>query len=205
LSSQSAEPPVFLIIAGPNGSGKSSAYQDADVETFGRSVRIINPDALAVRIRDAEGLDLVSANLEAVRRIEAWLEASIAAHQIIGVETVLSTPKYRRLVEKAKRLGFEVRLIYVLLDSPQRNIERVRLRVTKGGHSVPEDKILERHTRSLEQMPWFLEQADQAWFYDNSGASPKLIAEKHAGMVTLDEYALPVVVEAVSKIRSGHR
>jgi len=42
VSSQSAEPPVFLIIAGPNGSGKSSAYRDADVETFGRSVWIIN-------------------------------------------------------------------------------------------------------------------------------------------------------------------
>src|SRR6266481_4202618 len=98
-----------------------------------------------------------------------------------------------------------VRLIYVLLDSPQRNMERVRLRVKKGGHGVPEDKILERHARSLEQMPWFLEQADQAWLYDNSGASPKLIAEKHAGMVTLDEDALPFVVEAVSKIQSGHR
>jgi predicted ABC-type ATPase len=205
LSSQSVEPPVFLIIAGPNGSGKSSAYQDADVETFGRSVWIINPDILAVRIRDVEGLDLLTANLEAVRRIEAWLKASIAAHQTVGVETVLSTSKYRRLVEAAKRLGFEVRLIYVLLDSPQRNIERVRLRVKKGGHNVPEDKILERYTRSLEQMPWFLEQADQAWLYDNSGVSPKLIAEKHAGMVTLDEDALPAVVAAVNKIRSGHR
>lgn len=82
--------------------------------------------------------------------------------QTVGVETVLSTPKYRRLVDKAKQLGFEVRLIYVLLDSPQRNIERVRLRVKKGGHAVPENKILERHARSLEQLPWFLDQADLA-------------------------------------------
>ena len=205
MSSQSAEPPVFLIIAGPNGSGKSSAYRDADVETFGRSVWIINPDVLAARIRDVEGLDLAMANLEAVRRIEAWLEASIATHQTIGVETVLSTPKYRRLVEKAKQRGFEVQLIYVLLDSPQRNVERVRLRVKKGGHSVPEDKIIERHARSLEQMPWFLEQADRAWIYDNSGASPKLIAEKSAGVITLDEDALPAIVEAVDKIRTERR
>ena len=47
VSSASAEPPVFLIVAGPNGSGKSSAYQDADIEAFGRSVWIINPDLLA--------------------------------------------------------------------------------------------------------------------------------------------------------------
>jgi predicted ABC-type ATPase len=84
----------------------------------------------------------------------------------------------------------------------QRNVERVRLRVTKGGHSVPVDKILERYARSLEQMPWFLEQADQAWLYDNSGAKPKLIGEKHGGVVTLDRNALPAAVEAIQRIRS---
>ena len=197
-----AEPPVLLFVAGPNGSGKSSTYQHAGIEAFGRSVWIINPDVLAQRIHDVERFALDDANLQAVQRIEAWLETSIAAHQTVGVETVLSTPKYRRLVEKAKTLGFEIRLIYVLLDSPQRNVERVRLRVKKGGHAVPEDKILQRYTRSLEQVPWFLEQADQAWLYDNSGAEPRLIGEKHDGVVTLDEHALPAVVEAANKIRS---
>lgn len=202
MSSPSAEPPVFLIVAGPNGSGKSSAYQDADIESFGRSVWIINPDLLAARIRDVEGLDLTAANLEAVIRIEAWLETSIRAHQTVGVETVLSTGKYRRLVDAAKALGFEVWLIYIVLDSPRRNVERVRLRVKKGGHAVPEDKILERRAKSLEQLPWFLEHADQAWLYDNSGATPRLIGEKRAGVVTLDEDALPPVFEAVRKIQT---
>lgn len=197
-----AEPPVFLIVAGPNGSGKSSVYQDADIESFGRSVWIINPDLLAARIRDIEGLQLPAANLEAVIRIETWLEASIRAHQTVGVETVLSTGKYRRLVDKAKALGFDVRLIYILLDSPQRNIERVRLRVLKGGHAVPEDKILARHARSLEQLPWFLERADQAWLFDNSGASPQLIGEKKGTIITLDDNALPSIVEAVRKIQT---
>lgn len=202
MSSPSAEPPVFLIVAGPNGSGKSSAYQDADIESFGRSIWIINPDLLAARIRDVEGLDLTAANLEAVIRIEAWLETSIRAHQTVGVETVLSTGKYRRLVDAAKALGFEVWLIYVLLDSPRRNVERVRLRVKKGGHAVPEDKILERRAKSLEQLPWFLDHADQAWLYDNSGATPRLIGEKRAGVVTLDEDALIPVFEAVRKIQT---
>jgi predicted ABC-type ATPase len=202
LPSQSAEPPVFLIVAGPNGSGKSSVYQDADVEAFGRSVWIINPDLLSVRISEGEGLALPAANLEAVRRIEAWLEASINAHQTVGVETVLSTPKYRRLVDRAKQLGFEVRLIYVLLDSPQRNIERVRLRVKKGGHAVPENKILERHARSLEQLPWFLDRADQASLFDNSGATPRLIGEKRAGVITLDRDALPEIADAVREIQT---
>jgi predicted ABC-type ATPase len=202
LPSQNAEPPILSIIAGPNGSGKSSAYKDADIEAFGRSVWIINPDALAERIRNVENLSGRKANLQAVIRIEAWLKASIAAHQTVGVETVLSTAKYRPLVEEARRLGFEVRLIYVVLDSSARNIERVKLRVKKGGHSVPKKKIIERYFRSLEQLPWFLERADTAWIYDNSGARPKLIAEKATGTIVLHEDALPAVADAINKIRA---
>ena len=65
------------------------------------SVWIINPDLLTVRLQHAENLELTAANLAAVQRIETWLEKSISVHQTIGVETVLSSPKYRRLVEMA--------------------------------------------------------------------------------------------------------
>lgn len=198
-----ANPPIFLIIAGPNGSGKSRAYQDADVEDFIHSVWIINPDVLTAKIREAEGLGLDAANLEAVKRIETWLDATLDAHQTVGVETVLSTEKYRRLVLKAKKLGFLVRLIYVVLDSPARNIERVKLRVQKGGHDVAPAKIIERYGRSLDQLPWFLDQADQASIFDNSGAVPRLIAKKESGTIVLDKDALPSIVAAVEKIRTA--
>jgi predicted ABC-type ATPase len=201
-ASPSGEPPVFLIVAGPNGSGKSSVYQNASIGLAGRSIWIINPDLLAARIREVEAMELVAANLEAVIRIEAWLGASIRAHQTIGVETVLSTGKYRPLVEAAKRLRFQTWLVYVILDSPLRNIERVRLRVKKGGHAVPEDKILERYGKSLAQLPWCLERADRAWIFDNSGASPRTIGQKQEGVITLDERALPTIVEAVQSIRT---
>jgi predicted ABC-type ATPase len=140
------------------------------------------------------------ANLAAVQRIEAWLEASIHAHQTVGVETVLSTVKYRRLVLEAKARQYEIRLIYLLLDSPEHNVARVRLRVAKGGHAVPEDKIRDRYARSLEQLPWFLSQAEQAWIFDNSDAVPRRIAQKQDGLVTLDPAALPAIVAAVSRI-----
>jgi predicted ABC-type ATPase len=52
---------------------------------------------------------------------------------------------------RAKELSFEVRLTYVILDGPERSIERVRWRIAKGGHSVPENKIIERYARSLER------------------------------------------------------
>ena len=135
-----------------------------------------------------------------MKRIYAWLDASINAHQTVGVETVLSTEKYRALVLAAKERDFEIRLIYVLLDSVARNIERVKMRVAKGGHRVPQNKIIERHRRSLDQLPWFLNEADRAWIFDNSGATPKKIGEKERGVVRVDERAIPDVLAAAKKI-----
>ena len=115
---------------------------------------------------------------------------------------MLSTPKYRRLVSLAKDLGFEIRLSYVLLETPQLNVARVRQRVEQGGHSVPEDKIVARYTRSLEQLPWFLGQADRGWIYDNSGTKPRLICRKSEGIIVLDDDALPQIV-AIVRAMSG--
>jgi predicted ABC-type ATPase len=187
-------------VAGPNGSGKSSLYDNTDIESFGRSVWIINPDLLTARIRAVEKKKTAVANLEAVRRIERWLEASIPAHKTVGVETVLSTPKYRRLVKLAKRRRFEINLIYVMLKNVEMNIERVKLRVAKGGHTVPESKIRDRHRRSLAQLPWFMAQADRVYLYDNSGATLRMMGRKADGVLTLDDEALPEIVSAAKKI-----
>lgn len=200
MSSSKDKRPELWIVAGPNGSGKSTLHESINIETKNGSIWIINPDLLSARIADVERLDSKQANIEAVKRIENWLEASIRAHQTIGVETVLSTSKYRRLVKAAKKLGFQINLIYVLLATPEMHIERVRLRVKKGGHNVPTEKILERRKRSLRQLPWFLGQADRAWLYDNSGADPKEMGTKSNGTITLDPGALPEINLAVKNI-----
>jgi len=194
----SSERPTFWIVAGPNGSGKSSLYGNTDIEAFDQSVWIINPDLLTQRIQQVEKLPLAEANVQAVVRIEAWLEASIRAHQTVGVETVLSTDKYRRLVLDAKRRQFELRLIFVMLSSPDLNVQRVRLRVSKGGHDVPEAKIRQRWTKSLGQLPWFWDQADQAVIYDNSGAVPRLIGRKQRGTTVIDPQAPEALLKSLN-------
>jgi predicted ABC-type ATPase len=198
---ETADPPRLWLVAGPNGSGKSTLYTDTDIEGFGRSVWIINPDLLTARLQAREALSLEEANAEALNRIQAWLKASVRAHQTVGVETVLSTPKYRPLVEEAKSRGFEIRLLYVTLRTTDQNVERVRLRVAKGGHGVPEDTIRTRRERSFQQLPWFLDQADFALIYDNSGSAPKLVARKQAGLIEIDPQAPPEIETAVRSLQ----
>ncbi len=197
MASQKGDRPRFLIIAGPNGSGKSTAYEQSIVELGGRAFRIINPDLLAKRLEVLDKVPANEANLEAVQRIEAWLETSILAGHTVGVETVLSTDKYRRLVTKAKTLGFEFQLIYVILKSADLNVERVALRVRRGGHHVPEAKIRSRYTKSLGQLRWFFDHSNQAMIYDNSGAEPRLVGQKSKGMSWLDISAPTVLVDAL--------
>ena len=197
-SNRRSKAPIFWMVAGPNGSGKSSLYGDVGTEAFDRSVWIINPDLLTERIRLVEGLS--EANIEAVNRVEAWLEASINAYQTIGVENVLSTDKYRRLVQIAKQQQFEFRLTYIILESPDLNVERVRLRVKKGGHNVDEAKIRERWAKSVAQLPWFLDQAEWAAIYDNSADKPRRVAVKKDGTIYLDPTAPAAIRTAVELV-----
>lgn len=186
-----------MIVAGPNGSGKSTAYDNVDLELEGRSIRIVNPDLLAKRIREDENKAAEEANLIAVTRIRSWLDASVEVYQTIGVETVLSTDKYRSLVSSAKERDFEVWLMYVCLDSPERNVERVSIRVKKGGHDVPPEKIRDRYWRSLKEMTWFMEQADRGWLWDNSGEKAKLVGEKFGDTLTIDPSCPSNIINAI--------
>lgn len=185
------------MFGGPNGSGKSTAYSRADVEGFGLSLWIVNPDLLTARLQLAENLPLNEANLVAVQRLELWLEATMRVHQSLGVETVMSTDKYRRLVTLAKSLGYRFHLFYVMLQSPEMNIERVKARVLRGGHDVAPEKIVERYWRSLAQLPWFLEAADQAEIFDNSGAEPRLVARKADGQTVVSPTAPANLMQAL--------
>lgn len=173
------------------------------IEAPAGAVWIINPDLLSARIRVQEGLTGWDANLAAVKRIEVWLRASLRAHQSVGVETVLSTDKYRKLVRLAYKHGFRVRMIYVVLSDVALNIERVRLRVAKGGHDVPAERIRDRRRRSFGELPWFLVHVDDVEVLDNSGAEPVLVARKTDDMLEIFGDLAPELAAAVDRAVRG--
>lgn len=88
----------------------------------------------------------------------------------------------------------------MLLQTPEMNIDRVRARVLHGGHDVAENKIVERYWRSLAQLPWFLEMADLAEIFDNSGAEPKLVARKVASQVVVSPTAPINLLNAINAL-----
>ena len=84
-------------------------------------------------------------------------------------ETVMSHPSKVALLERAQGLGYRTYLYYVATDDPDINISRVRNRVRRGGHAVPEDKIVSRYRRSLDLLLEAIRHTNRAYVFDNSG------------------------------------
>ena len=96
-------------------------------------------------------------------------------------ETVMSHPDKVQLLRVARAAGFRTYLYYVATEDPAINVARVRLRVSQGGHDVPEAKIVCRYARSLGLLRETIRHADRAYCFDNSGAEPWYFAEIIAG------------------------
>ena len=103
----------------------------------------------------------------------------------ITMETVMSHSSKLDLMRAARRKGYRVYLYYIATDNPQINIERVKARTEKGGHDVPEDKLLDRYCRSLDLLHDALLLSDRAFLIDNSAKSNELVAEYDASVNTL--------------------
>ena len=95
----------------------------------------------------------------------------------LSFETVFSHPSKIDLLKMASELGYKVYLYFVATESYKINIERVRIRVKQGGHNVDEERIKKRYSRSLENLFEATPHAYQAFFFDNSESSLRLVAQ----------------------------
>lgn len=93
-------------------------------------------------------------------------------------ETVLSTDRNLKLLQKAKEKGYFVRCYYILTIDPMINVLRVKARVAAGGHDVPEEKIISRYGKTLALIKEVVKVCDICHIYDNSGDKPIRIFKK---------------------------
>lgn len=92
-------------------------------------------------------------------------------------ETVMSFPDKIELLRKAQSRGYRTYLYYVATEDPSINVSRVRYRVSRGGHSVPEDKIISRYYRSLDLLVEAVRATHRAYIFDNSTHEHVWVAE----------------------------
>ena len=85
------------------------------------------------------------------------------------------------LIERLRAAGYCIDVYFVCLSSAEVNIQRVRLRVMKGGHDVPVEDIVRRYERSLANLRAILPMTDRAMLFDNSGNGHRLVARYENG------------------------
>ena len=147
--------PEIMVFAGPNGSGKST------ITSMAKSVGIyINAD-------DIKKANLCS-DIEAAVLAEKLRESALSQRIDFTFETVLSTDRNLKLLQKAKEAGYFIRVIYVLTSNPDINVSRVKARVASGGHDVPEEKIRSRYEKALKLIPEVIKVSDIFHIYDNT-------------------------------------
>jgi predicted ABC-type ATPase len=97
-------------------------------------------------------------------------------------ETVMSSRDKVELLSAARSSGYRTYLYYVCTNDPSINRERVSMRVSRGGHDVPKDKIESRYSRSLALLGEAIRNSDRAFLFDNSGTPRhRFIAEYESG------------------------
>lgn len=150
------------VLAGGNGAGKSTFYRTR-LEPLG--LPFINADILAKQLYPHEP------------EKHSYLAAKIAAemrHKLIHegrsfcMETVFSHPSKIDFVAQAKALGYQVILVFIHLDLVSLNQARIAQRVSEGGHHVPDDKVINRIPRLLNNIKQTIPLCNQVYVLDNS-------------------------------------
>ncbi len=157
----------------------------------------LDPDRIAAGLRNARPeLTLDAANFAALRIVSGRTLDLLASRRSFVTETVLASASHRKLCEQATASGWIVRLIYIGVPRVEDSIARVALRVSKGGHDVPETDIRRRWLRTHDNLAWFARHAGRVDVYANAiwGEPPILVARARAGRVEiLDPDTLPAV------------
>ena len=166
--------PIVVSLAGPNGAGKTTFYS-----TYLRpsGLRFVNADVVALEL----GVD----PYKAAELADGLRRQLVEQRESFIFETVFSDPVGDKLVflKDVERSGYTVVLLFIGIDGPLVSDERVAMRVLKGGHDVPVEKIKRRYPRVMENLKRALAELSNVRVYDNSDLKIpyRLVATKENG------------------------
>ena len=174
--------PNLFIISGCSGAGKTTASYTIlpdilDCREF------VNADNIAYGISpfNVEGVAIEAGRIM-LHRINELIDLNLD----FAIETTLATRSYVSLVRRAKACGYKVTLLYIWLNSPELAIQRVAERVRKGGHNIPQEVIVRRYRKGIENFfKLFMPVCDTWILADNSFGALQVIAQGEDGFVNV--------------------
>ena len=139
---------TLYIISGCNGAGKTTASYTVLPEILGCR-EYVNADEIA---KGLSPFNPESVAIEAGRLMLERIDYLMTAGVSFSIETTLATKSYVNLVRRAHKQGYNVKLLFFWLESPEMAKLRVAERVAKGGHNIPADVIERRYYAGIRNL-----------------------------------------------------
>ena len=148
-----------MAIAGPNGAGKTTFFHSHLAMT---GLHFINADVIAAEM----GAD----PYRAARLAGAIRDGLLSRKESFVFETVFSNPIGDKIsfLERAADQGYSVVVCFIGLEGAEQSQSRVAMRVAQGGHDVPDEKIVSRFPRVLENLKRAIVKLPVVLLFDNS-------------------------------------
>lgn len=189
--------PNLFIIAGPNGAGKTTYVRDfLPLEV--RCPEFVNADLIAAglspfapeRVRFEAGRIMVKRLRDLFRR-----------RQDFSFETTLAGFGQTHLLREMREAGYRIRLDYLWIPSLDLTRARVKQRVRKGGHDIPEEVQRRRFGRGFRLLLEHYRPLVHEWrIYDNTGSNPHLVIGERDGQPRVHDASRLVMIEALTKL-----
>ncbi len=185
--------PNLYIIAGPNGAGKTT-FARKFLPDYVKCLEFVNVDLIA------NGISPFDPERAALRAGRIMLEQihSLAGRGVdFGFETTLSGRTYLKLLQEMKKRGYLIHIFFLWISDVELALERIRLRVRNGGHSIPDATVRRRFGRSLPNFLRVYKPLADSWtIFDNSGDVPEMIAIEESGKIEiLDPYLFRILLK----------
>lgn len=165
----------LYIVAGCNGAGKTTASftilpEILDCKEF------VNADEIA---KGLSPFQPESVAFESGRIMLNRIAELLQENKSFAFETTLSTKSYKSKIIEAKSKGYRVTLLFFWLQNIELAKERVKIRVSEGGHNIESDVIERRYIRGIKNLfDIYLSIVDGALIFDNSEGQHELLADK---------------------------
>ena len=193
--------PVLFIVAGPNGSGKSLFSKVLTASDFAVFDGDKHMAALIKKYPETGSEALWSFINENI--FEEQKREALTALLNFAFETNFSSADPMKTAREFKKAGYEIRLLFMGLNSLGESIKRVAYRVSKGGHKVSEESIQYNYEFGFKNLYEYVTEFDFVALYDNGIASiqefiiPKKILHIEKGKAYLIRKDYPVWVEPI--------
>ena len=184
---------TYTIVAGVNGAGKSSltGVLKAEINNLGK---IVDVDKIIAK----NSGDILLGDKKSIELIEECLCKGVCFTQ----ETTLSGHRILKTVKRAVDSGYYVRLYYVGLNTSEESMERIKNRVKKGGHNIPDSDVKRRFDKRFEDLCSVLPYCNEATFYDNENGFVA-VAEYKNGEILPIGHTQPVWLEELLNFYSS--